>query len=668
MMRPLDGRRRVLIETLRPMVDGGAAPIKRTTGESVTVEADVLVDGHDRVACRLLHRAARETRWREVPMEPSGADTWRGRFTVTELGLHRYTVSAWVDPFASWLHTFARRVEPADIADALVDGAAIVRAAAGRAGADATALAGAEAAALAAAADRLDGTEPLDVRRSFALSPDLGAMLERYPDRSLESVYERELTVAVERPLARYSSWYEFFPRSCGANDAPHGTFADAEARLAYVARMGFDVVYLPPIHPIGRTKRKGRNNALAAAAGDPGSPWAIGAREGGHDAVHPKLGTLEDFHRFRDEAVRLGLEVALDVAFQCSPDHPYVSAHPEWFRLRHDGSVQYAENPPKKYEDIYPFDFTTGAWRALWDELRDVVEFWIEQGVTVFRVDNPHTKPFAFWQWLIADVKERHPETIFLSEAFSRPRVMYRLAKLGFSQSYTYFTWRNTKHEIMEYFTDIAGRRDYFRPNLWPNTPDILHEYLQFGGRPAFVCRAVLAATLGANYGIYGPAFELLEATPRDPGSEEYLDSEKYQLRRWDLQRADSLSDLLARLNAVRRENPALQSDATLAFRDVDNEQIVCYSKHTEDLDDIVLVVVNLDPHHVQSGFVDVPIDEWRIDASRPYQAHDLLSDARYLWNGRRNFVLLDPQRAPAHVLRIRRHVRTEHDFDYFM
>jgi starch synthase (maltosyl-transferring) len=593
-------------------------------------------------------------------MRALGQDTWRATFAVHELGIHRFTVTAWIDAFASWRHAFARRSAPADVEAALRDGADLVRAGAQRAR-------GAPAESLRAIAAALEGSEPLDERRIRALSLELSELMAKHPDRSLETQYDRVLTVVVERPLARFSSWYEFFPRSATAGDEPHGTFATSKRRLAYVAEMGFDVLYLPPIHPIGATKRKGPNNALQAARGDPGSPWAIGGTEGGHKSVHPALGTLEEFRDFRAEAERLGIEVALDIAFQSSPDHPYVREHPEWFKQRRDGSVQYAENPPKKYEDIFPFDFTSPAWESLWHELRDVVEFWVKQGVRVFRVDNPHTKPFGFWQWLIRDVQGRHPDVIFLAEAFARPRVMYRLAKLGFSQSYTYFTWRNTKRELTEYFVDLAARRDYFRPNLWPNTPDILHEYLQFGGRPAFMCRAVLAATLGASYGIYGPAFELLEAEPREPGAEEYRDSEKYQVRFWDLRRGDSLREFLARLNAIRRENSALQSDANLRFHDVDNEHLICYSKHTDDLDDVVLTVVNLDPHHAQSGHVELPLADWRIDAGKAYQAHDLLSGGRYLWSGPRNFVSLDPARSPAHVFRLRRHVATERDFDYF-
>jgi starch synthase (maltosyl-transferring) len=501
------------------------------------------------------------------------------------------------------------------------------------------------------------------------LTEALRELMAAAPDRSLETVYDPPLHAVVERPLARCGAWYEFFPRSTAAAPGRHGTFATAARRLADVAAMGFDVVYLPPIHPIGAAHRKGRNNALRAGADDPGSPWAIGGAEGGHKSVHAELGTLEDFDGFRHEAERLKLEIALDIAFQCSPDHPYVREHPRWFARRPDGSVQFAENPPKKYEDIYPLDFATAEWRELWQELRDVVLFWIDRGIKIFRVDNPHTKPFEFWRWLIADVQARHPDTIFLAEAFSRPRVMYRLAKLGFSQSYTYFTWRNTKQELTDYFTELKGVRDWFRPNLWPNTPDILHEYLQAGGRPAFMARAALAATLGASYGVYGPAFELLEHTPREAGSEEYLDSEKYEVKRWDLEREDSLQGFLTRLNAIRRENPALQRDDTLTFRRIHNDRLICYSKTGDDGKNVVLVVVNLDPHHAQSGFIEVPLDEWSLDAHDAYRAHELVSGQHYEWQGPRVFVTLSPAECPACVFRIEaRRSTSERDFDYFV
>jgi starch synthase (maltosyl-transferring) len=460
------------------------------------------------------------------------------------------------------------------------------------------------------------------------------------------------------------------FPRSCASEPGRHGTFKDCEQRLSYVAAMGFDVLYLPPIHPIGRTHRKGKNNAVVSSVNDPGSPWAIGADEGGHKSVHPELGTLEDFKSLLKKAETLGIEIALDLAYQCSPDHPYVREHPEWFRRRPDGTVQYAENPPKKYEDIYPLDFTSEQWAGLWQELLSVARFWIEHGVRIFRVDNPHTKPMPFWQWLIDEVKKQDPDVIFLAEAFTRPKVMYRLAKLGFTQSYTYFAWRNTGPELIRYFGELTATdvREYFRPNLWPNTPDILNEYLQFGGRPAFMVRLVLAATLGASYGIYGPAFELLEGRPREPGSEEYLYSEKYEIRQWNRENPDSLKEFISRINQIRKENRALHGDWSLRFHEVDNEQILCYTKQSEDLSNVIAVVVNLDPHHVQSGWVKIPVETVRLDPLESYQAHDLLTGARFLWHGERNFVELHPHTAPAHILRLRRRIRREQDFDYFM
>jgi len=658
---PIDGRRRAFIEQVRPVVDGGRSALKRVLGDTIEVEADVIAEGHERIACALLHAPAGSPGWIAVPMTPLGDDVWQASFVPAALGTHRYTVAAWIDAFATWRHKFVRRTERDDVALALREGAALIRAAAARAREP-------KSGALLAFAASLESDAPLEERRQSASSEALRELMADAPDRSLQSVYDPPLEAVVERPLARCGAWYEFFPRSSAEVPGRHGTLATAARRLPYVAEMGFDVVYLPPIHPIGRSHRKGRNNRLQAGPTDPGSPWAIGGAAGGHESVHEELGTLEDFVSFRREAQRLGLEVALDIAFQCSPDHPYVREHPQWFARRPDGSVQFAENPPKKYEDIFPIDFGTAEWRELWSELRDVVLFWVGQGIKVFRVDNPHTKPFDFWRWLIADVRERHPDTIFLAEAFSRPRVMFRLAKLGFSQSYTYFTWRNSKQELTDYFTELASVRDWFRPNLWPNTPDILHEYLQTGGRPAFMARAALAATLGASYGIYGPAFELLEHTPREPGSEEYLDSEKYEIKRWDLAREDSLKHFLGRLNAIRRDNPALQRDDTLTFRHIDNDQLVCYSKTSQDGRNIVLVVVNLDPRYVQSGWTSLDLEALGMEPDQQFQVHDLLVDRRYLWHGAHNFVQLDPHVMPGHVFAVRRRVRTEHDFDYYL
>ena len=503
-----------------------------------------------------------------------------------------------------------------------------------------------------------------------ALDEVMCALAMRYPDRSLEARWGVDMPLVVDRERARYSTWYELFPRSAGTEPGKHGTFKDVEKRLPYVAELGFDVLYMPPIHPVGRERRKGKNNAVSAGPDDVGSPWAIGAKEGGHKSILPALGTPEDFRSLVKAAAKHGIEIALDMAFQCAPDHPYVKEHPEWFRKRPDGSVQYAENPPKKYQDIYPFDFESADWRAMWQELKSVFDFWIGEGVKIFRVDNPHTKPFAFWEWLIGSVRRDHPEVIFLSEAFTRPKVMLELAKRGFTQSYTYFAWRHSSEELRAYFTELTRTdvAEFFRPNLWPNTPDILPEHLQTGGRGAFIARLVMAATLSANYGIYGPAFELMEAAPREPGSEEYLDSEKYELRHWDLERADSLRAYIAAFNRIRRENPALQSDAGLRFCNTDNDQLLAYSKQTADGANLIVCVVNLSPHHTHGGWVELDLAALGIEPDRPYQMHDLLSGARYMWNGPRNFVQLDPQRSPAHVFRVRRRLHREQDFDYFL
>ena len=655
---------RVVIERVTPEIACGRFPIKRTVGEKVVVEADVYAEGHDVVTAVLRHRRESESSWTEVEMQPLGNDRWRASFAISALEPHAYRVEGWVDAFRTWRRGLGKKLQAgtAEVVDLLV-GAELVEAAAKRAD-------GADAARLLqdAAALREDGS--VEARAQRALSEELRLAMERYPDRSSAASSAADLRVNVERERARYSTWYELFPRSASPDPARHGTFRDVEARLPYVASMGFDVLYLPPIHPIGRVYRKGKNNSVEAAPDDVGSPWAIGGPEGGHTAIHPQLGTPEDFRRLVRRASDLGIEIALDLAFQCSPDHPWVKEHPQWFRRRPDGTIQYAENPPKKYQDIYPIEFENPDWRELWSALLGVVLHWAGEGVRILRVDNPHTKPFRFWEWLIAESRRVHPDLVFLSEAFTRPKVMYHLAQLGFSQSYTYFTWRNTKWELEEYMRELTRTqaREFFRPNFWPNTPDILPEPLQYGGRAAFQARAVLAATLSASYGIYGPAYEHGESRALRPGGEEYLDSEKYQLRTWNLERPDSLADFIARLNRIRRENPALQSNDGLAFHPVDNEQLVAYSKTTEDLSDVVLVVVNLDPHHVHSGWVELPFEPLGLSPGQPFQAHDLLGGGRYLWHGPRNYVEIDPRIAPAQVFRIRRRLRTERDFDYFL
>ncbi|MDH4093696.1 MAG: alpha-1,4-glucan--maltose-1-phosphate maltosyltransferase [Betaproteobacteria bacterium] len=657
------GQVRAVIDAVLPAVEGGRFAVKRIAGEPLEVEAHCFADGHDVLRARLLWRAEDEQAWREAEMRPLGNDVWRAAFTPESIGRYRYTVAAWADRFATWRHDFERREDPADQAVAILAGAELAAQAAARAkGADAKKLAE-WASALRAA----KGTENV---RSAALDASMAELAARYPDRTFETRWPVEMPLTVDRERARYSTWYELFPRSASDTPGRHGTFADVEKRLTYVAELGFDVLYLPPIHPIGRERRKGRNNAQRAAPDDVGSPWAIGAKEGGHKAIHPALGTAEDFRRLVKSAAKHGLEIALDIAYQCAPDHPYVKAHPEWFRKRPDGDIQYAENPPKKYQDIYPFDFESEDWKALWAELKSVLDHWIGEGVKIFRVDNPHTKAFPFWEWAIAEVQRAHPDVIFLAEAFTRPKVMHRLAKLGYTQSYTYFAWRNSKHELTEYFSELAQGpgREYFRPNVWPNTPDILTEALQIGGRAVFMQRIALAATLAASYGIYGPAYELMEHQPREPGSEEYLDSEKYQLRHWDLARADSLRGYIAALNRIRRDNPALQADRSLIFHRTDNDQLLAYSKQTADGANQIVCVVNLNPHHAHSGWVELDLGALGIGPDLPYQMHDLLSGARYLWTGARNFVQLDPQRSPAHVFRVRRRLHREQDFDYFL
>jgi starch synthase (maltosyl-transferring) len=657
--------RRVIIENVQPEVDCGRFPIKRSVGEPVQVMADIFADGHDVLLAVVRHRPASQPEWQEVPMEPLANDRWQGKFRVTEEGRHVYTLQAWTDRFQSWARDLAKKFDAAqDISVDILVGVHLIEAAALRAGRK-------DRGFLATRAEEIKKLAARDLPGAvkLACSLELKAVLVRNADRRRATTYGRELAVIVDREKARFSAWYEMFPRSSSSEPGRPGTLRDCADRLDYVAGMGFDVLYLPPIHPIGRVHRKGKNNAETTTPDEPGSPWAIGSQQGGHKAIDPQLGTLEDFKHLLSRANQLGLEIALDLAYQCAPDHPYVKEHPKWFRTRPDGSVQYAENPPKKYQDIYPFDFETDQTPELWEELKSIVLYWIEQGVRIFRVDNPHTKPFEFWEWLISDLKNRHPEVLFLAEAFTRPKVMYELAKLGFTQSYTYFAWRNQKWELMEYFKELTQTdvREYFRANLWPNTPDILTDFLQHGGRPAFMIRLLLAATLGANYGIYGPALELGENRAVREGSEEYLDSEKYQIRDWDLDDPQSLAELIARVNQIRREQVALQSDWSLRFHPVNNDQLIAYSKMTNDFLNIIIVVVNLDPHHTQSGMVDLPLQEFHLDAVVPYQMHDLLSDARYVWRGPHNFVELNPQRLPAHIFCIRRRVRTEGNVDYF-
>ncbi len=653
--------KRVIVEGVKPEVDDGRYPIKRVVGERVTVEADVFTDGHEAVSCELRYRQA-GGRWIDVPMEAMVNDRWRAHFDVPQLGTYEYTIRGWLDHFKHWSRDLVKRLEARqDVSVDLMIGSEYIE----------------DAITRATSTDKKELQSYLETVRAggdtgiaAALSDDLADLMYTYTDREHGTTYDRILRVTVDPVRARYGAWYEFFPRSCWDEDCTHGTFADCEKRLAYVSDLGFNVVYLPPIHPIGTTKRKGKNNSVEAQPDDVGSPWAIGSEAGGQKAIHPDLGTLEDFRSFVRKASEYGIDVALDIAFNCSPDHPYVREHPEWFKKRPDGSIQYSENPPKKYEDIYPFDFETPQWRELWTELRSIFEFWVKQGVKIFRVDNPHTKSLRFWDWCINSLKEEYPELIFLAEAFTRPKVMYFLAKIGFTQSYNYYAWRNTRYELTEYLTELTTTdvKEFFRPNLWPNTPDILTEILQIGGRPAFISRFVLAATLGASYGIYGPAYELAVNTPIAHGKEEYLYSEKYEIKHWNVKDPQSLAPLIARVNKIRRDHPALQSNDNLLFHPTTNDRVIAYTKSNDSMSDLLLMVVNLDPAWTQNGLVELPLEEFEIDPHQPYEVHDLLTDERYMWSGSQNYVELDPKTRPAHIFSLRRRVRTEHDFDYYL
>ena len=641
-----------MIEHVSPAVDGGLFPAKTSVGDVVPIEADVFTDGHDQPAARVLigHEDADRG---DVPMVPLGNDHWRCNLAIEEQGTYRFRVEGWIDSWATWRSDLEKRLAAGqDLAVDLREGAGLVGGAARRAR---PAGAADDAEALKRAAARLRGRD-LEDAATFATSEELNALMIAHPDRRRGTAASDEFELVAARERARHGAWYELFPRSASPDPQRHGTLRDVAALVPDIAELGFDVLYLPPIHPIGRTSRKGSNNTATAGPDDPGSPWAIGSEEGGHTAIHPELGTFDDLQHLLAELKRQDMELALDLAFQCSPDHPWVKEHPEWFRHRADGTIRFAENPPKKYEDIYPFDFETKDRDRLWGALRDVVLFWVEKGVPIFRVDNPHTKPFSFWEWLLGEVKRDHPDVLFLSEAFTRPRVMERLAKVGFDQSYTYFTWRRTKVELTEYLTQLTQTpvRDFLRPNLWPNTPDILTDQLQEGGPPAFRLRYLLAATLGANYGIYGPAFEHVERTPREPGSEEYRDSEKYQRRFRKAVAATGMRELIARVNLIRREHPALQHDRTLRFHPVENDRMVAYSKTLPGGSDPVVVIVNLDPEQPRSGWVDLRMPELGMAWDAPFVARDLLTGESFAWSGARNFVELHPGHQPGHVLAI--------------
>ena len=641
----------VVIDNLQPLLDCGRSAIKRIVGEDLVVEADIFKDGHDVVAAVLKWRVVGKRAWRETPMTFVDNDRWRGVCTLYDQAIHEYTVEAWTDTFRSWQQEFAKKFEGgiSDLRSEALEGAAIVKAAANRA------RNRADSARLREFAEQIVTGANSEIY-AIAQSGELDVLMATYPDRADATQYEPIPQVVVDRPVAVFGAWYEFFPRSAEGRGGRGSTFRDCLPRVDDAKAMGFDVIYFPPIHPIGRANRKGRNNSVTCKPGDPGVPWAIGGEAGGHKAVEPSLGTLEDFDWLQKEIRRRGMEIALDFAINCSPDHPYVKEHPEWFYKRPDGTIKYAENPPKKYEDIYPINFRCENWRELWTEMKSIVLFWAERGVRIFRVDNPHTKPVAFWEYLIEGVRENYPDAIFLAEAFTRPKMMKSLARAGFNQSYTYFTWRISKQELIDYFTELTQTEmsEYFRPNLWPNTPDILPFVLQEGGRPAFMTRVLMAATLSPLYGIYS-GYELCENEAL-PGREEYLDSEKYQFKERDWNAQGNIKDWIARINRIRKQNRALQMYTNLRFYPADNDAILFYGKMTPARDNIILVVVNLDPFRKQNSFVHVPIEEFGQMATDEYQVHDLLNDARYTWRGRRNYVELDPEIQPAHIFLVRR------------
>ncbi|HEY2344167.1 MAG TPA: alpha-1,4-glucan--maltose-1-phosphate maltosyltransferase [Chthoniobacteraceae bacterium] len=708
-----------VIENVTPLVDGGRRPVKRAAGEDLIIEADIFKDGHDIVSAVLKWREKGQTRWSETPMQPipNGNDRWRGTCSLYVNATYEYTIEAWGDVFFSWQHEFATKFGAGqeDLKSETLEGALFIEKSAKIA---AERKQKPDSERLLKIAAQIRKAQPAEVNE-IAHYNELEALMTAYADRSESTefvlaapdieclvaaaanatpedapaktskgsrgkktkvdgppepvVFGQYPLIAVDRERALFAQWYEFFPRSAEGRGDRGSTFRDCLPRIDDAKAMGFDVIYFPPIHPIGITARKGRNNAVKCEPGEPGVPYAIGNRHqncpngGGHKDVAPELGTLEDFDWLIGQLHERGMELALDFAINCSPDHPYVHDHPEWFYQRPDGTIKYAENPPKKYQDVYPLNFHNPDWPALWDELTSVILFWAEHGVRVFRVDNPHTKPVSFWEYLITKVHAQFPDVIFLSEAFTRPKMMKALAKAGFTQSYTYFTWRTTKSELTDYFTELTQTDmvEYYRANLWPNTPDILPFFLQHGGRPAFLIRAVLATTLSPIYGIYS-GFELCENAAL-PNREEYLDSEKYQWKERDWNAPGNIKDYITRLNRIRRENRALQQYRNLRFHGADNDQVLFYSRATAARDNIILVAVSLDPWNARETYLNIPVEEFGWLERDTYQVHDLLDGARYLWTGSRNYVKLDPGR-PAHVFRVRRWTSREQDFDYFL
>ncbi len=638
---------RVIIENVQPLVDGGLYPAKRTVGERVDVTAYIFGDGHDHIRAEVLYKKEGAKNWDRVELVATYNDEWKASFYVPEQGTYLYTIQAWVDHFDTWYDGFRKKAAAKlDVKVELMEGAILLQ------------KLGETNQKVLPYAKKLEDTQRYQAAIDLVLSKEFAEVVHANPLRENETRLAQEIKIKVEHTKANFSAWYEFFPRSASLESGKHGTFHDCIRLLPRIAAMGFDVLYFPPIHPIGKNNRKGKNNSVTSKPGEPGSPWAIGSDEGGHKSILPALGTLDDFKKLITEAKKLGIDVAMDIAFQCAPDHPYVTEHPEWFKQRPDGSIQYAENPPKKYQDIYPFNFESDNWKELWEELRSVFFFWIEQGVVIFRIDNPHTKPIPFWHWVIAEVQNQYPDVIFLSEAFTRPKVMAALAKVGFTQSYTYFTWRVSKQELIEYVNDLVNgaSRNYFRPNFWPNTPDILPFHLQNQGENSFILRYALAATLSSNYGVYGPSYEFYENVPME-GREEYFNSEKYEIRHYDWKRTNRMTDIMSLLNKIRKDNKALHSTWNVQFCPIENPQIIAYLKATDDLSNIILVVANLDSNNGQSGYIQLPKDRLKLSDKINIKLHDLITGEHFTWTQEWNFVDLNPYKMPFHLFKLEIH-----------
>ncbi len=641
------GQQRVIIEGVQPQVDSGMYPAKRTVGERVDVSASILADGHDHIRAELLYKFGVNGNWVCLEMLPGPNDGWSASFYVEQKGSYYFTIHAWIDHLETWFDGIQKKIAAKlDVSLELLEGG------------DFLSRLAKDDKQLIEWSEKLKSSTRQKAALEVVRSDAFAKAVHQYPLRQHVTTLSKELEVRVEHQKAGFSTWYELFPRSSSLKKGVHGTFQDTIKLLPRIASMHFDVLYLPPIHPIGKVNRKGKNNSVAALPGEPGSPWAIGSDEGGHKAVLKDLGTLADYKKLQQEAKKFNIQIALDLAFQCAPDHPYVKEHPEWFRRRPDGSIQYAENPPKKYQDIYPFDFETKGWKELWDELKSVIVFWIEQGITIFRVDNPHTKPFPFWKWVITEINTEHPDIIFLAEAFTRPNIMTTLAKIGFTQSYTYFTWRVNKQEIVDYMTELVHgpSRNYFRPNFWPNTPDILPWHLQHQGENMFIIRFALAATLSSNYGMYGPSYEFGENTPVE-GKEEYINSEKYELRNYEWRKTNRMTDIITLVNKARKENPALQSTWNLQFCAVENPNLIAYLKATDDLSNLILMVVNLDAHQKQSGYVQLPLHLLSLRKLINVKLLDLITGETYTWAQEWNFVELEPQKMPFHLFKMEIH-----------